>query len=148
MASDWKQLKREQLPEMLKHWVSVKQKYPNYILAYRVGDFLEFMYDDAVKVSEKIGLTLTHRGSDPNKYALAGIPYKAKHQLKHLIKQGETVVIVDHMEDPSIARDLKRLVKRGVTQILSPGPLLMMNFFHPKRIIILCRFPKPKTSLE
>ncbi|MBN2155186.1 MAG: DNA mismatch repair protein MutS [Candidatus Lokiarchaeota archaeon] len=124
MTSDWKQLDQNELPEMLKHWLQIKQQYPNYILAYRVGDFLEFMYDDAKKVSSKIGLTLTKRGSEPNRYALAGIPYKAKHQLKHLIKQGETVVIVDHLEDASEARDHKRLVKRGVTQILSPGTVI------------------------
>ncbi|MHA1112680.1 MAG: DNA mismatch repair protein MutS [Promethearchaeota archaeon] len=144
MASDWTQLKRDQLPEMLKHWVKIKQQYPNYILAYRVGDFLEFMYDDAVKVSEKIGLTLTKRGSDPNKYALAGIPYKAKHQLKHLIKQGETVVIVDHMEDPSIARDLKRLVKRGVSQILSPGTVIDDELLSPKKNNYLVAISKSK----
>ena len=89
MTSDWKQLKASQLPEMLKHWLQVKQQYPDYILAYRVGDFLEFMYDDAKTVSNKIGLTLTKRGSEPNRYALAGIPYKAKHQLKHLIRNRE-----------------------------------------------------------
>ena len=144
MASDWKQLKRDQLPEMLKHWVQIKQQYPLYILAYRVGDFLEFMYDDAVKVSEKIGLTLTKRGSDPNKYALAGIPYKAKHQLKHLIKQGETVVIVDHLEDPSIARGLKRLVKRGVTQILSPGTVIDDELLESKRNNYLVSISKSK----
>ncbi len=124
MTSDWKQLKTSQLPEMLKHWLQIKQQYPDYILAYRVGDFLEFMYDDAKTVSNKIGLTLTKRGSEPNRYALAGIPYKAKHQLKHLIKQGETVVIVDHLEDASEARNHKRLVKRGVTQIISPGTVI------------------------
>ncbi len=144
MASDWKQLEMAELPEMLKHWVQIKQQYPDYILAYRVGDFLEFMYDDAVKVSEKIGLTLTRRGSDPNKYALAGIPYKAKHQLKHLIKQGETVVIVDHMEDPSIARDLKRLVKRGVTQILSPGTVIDDELLSPKKNNYLVSISKTK----
>ncbi len=144
MASDWTQLKFSELPEMLKHWVEVKKRYPNYILAYRVGDFLEFMYDDAVKVSEKIGLTLTRRGSEPNKYALAGIPYKAKHQLKHLIKQGETVVIVDHLEDPTIARDLKRLVKRGVTQILSPGTVIDDELLEAKRNNYLVAISKTK----
>jgi DNA mismatch repair protein MutS len=124
MISDWRQLNPNELPEMLQHWLEVKKKYPDYILAYRVGDFLEFMYNDAKIVSNKIGLTLTARGSEPNRYLLAGIPYKAKHQLKHLIKQGETVVIVDHLEDPSEARENKRLVKRGVTQILSPGTVI------------------------
>jgi len=124
MKSDWRQLNPSELPEMLQHWLELKKQYPNWILAYRVGDFLEFMYDDAKIVSNKIGLTLTKRGSEPNRYPLAGIPYKAKHQLKHLIKQGETVVIVDHLEDPSEAKNHKRLVKRGVTQILSPGTVI------------------------
>lgn len=121
----WTSLKRESLPEMMQEWYDIKKKYPDYLLAWRLGDFYEFFYHPDVEiVSSSLGLTKTFRGVEPNRYPLAGIPHKATQHFKSLIKQGKTVVIVDQLEDPKTAQDEHRIVKRGVTQILSPGTVI------------------------
>ncbi|MHA1728216.1 MAG: DNA mismatch repair protein MutS [Promethearchaeota archaeon] len=129
---EWKELDPKKLPEMMKHWYSVKEKYPNYLIAYRMGDFYETFFEDAKKMSSLLGLTLTKRGQGPNRYPLAGIPHKATQHFKNLIKLGETVVIVDQLENPKIAQAEKRIVKRGVVQILSPGTIIDDNLLDAK----------------
>jgi len=111
------------LTPMLKHWYSIRIKYEdNFLLAYRMGDFYEFFYDDAVKVSRLLGITLTKRGGMP----LAGIPHHSgNNYFTNLIKLGQTVVIVEQLEDPSTVKG--RIVKRGVTRILSPGTVTEAN---------------------
>ncbi|MBD3338779.1 MAG: DNA mismatch repair protein MutS, partial [Candidatus Lokiarchaeota archaeon] len=109
------------LTPMMKHWYSVKKKYPKHLLAYRMGDFYEFFYDDAKEVSKLLGITLTKRKIGNDAYPLAGIPYHAGNYLKNLVNLGETLVIVDQLEDPSTVKG--RIVKRGVVRILSPGTI-------------------------
>ncbi|MBD3351182.1 MAG: DNA mismatch repair protein MutS [Candidatus Lokiarchaeota archaeon] len=119
----WAKLDRNSLPEMMKEWYDVKKQYPNHLLAWRMGDFYEFFYHPDVKiVANLLGLTKTFRGSGNNRHPLAGIPHKATQHFKSLIKQGQTVVIVEQLEDPKEARG--RIVKRGVVQILSPGTVI------------------------
>ena len=109
-------IKFKDLTPMLKHWYSVKIKYPSLIVAYRMGDFFEFFYEDAERISKLLGITLTKRGDVP----LAGIPHHASHNyFNNLMNLGQTLVIVDQLEDPSTVKG--RIVKRGVTRILSPG---------------------------
>ena len=105
------------LTPMLKHWNSVRKRYPlEYIIAYRMGDFYEFFFDDAKKISQLLGITLTKRGDVP----LAGLPHhSAKNYFNNLMNLGQTLVIVDQLEDPKTVKG--RIVKRGVTRILSPG---------------------------
>lgn len=111
------------MPEMMQHWYSIRKQYPEeFLLAYRMGDFYEFFYDDAIKVSKLLGLTLTKRGSGPSRHPLAGIPHKATQHFKNLVKQGQTVVIVEQLEDPKQATG--KIVKRGVVRILSPGTIV------------------------
>ncbi|MHA1818873.1 MAG: DNA mismatch repair protein MutS [Promethearchaeota archaeon] len=118
----WRDLNRRDLPEAMRHWYDIKSKYPDYIVAYRMGDFYEMFYDDARLVSKLLGLTLTTRGQGNNRHPLAGIPHKATQHFKNLIKHGQTVVIVEQLEDP---KDVSgRIVKRGVVQILSPGTVI------------------------
>ncbi|MFX1237653.1 MAG: DNA mismatch repair protein MutS [Promethearchaeota archaeon] len=113
----------EELTPMMKHWYSVKQKYPEHLLAYRMGDFFEFFYDDAVKISELIGITLTKRKLGNSSYPLAGIPHHSvSNHFNNLIRQGQTLVIVEQLEDPTTVKG--RIVKRGVTRILSPGTVI------------------------
>ncbi len=109
------------LTPMMKHWYSVKKKYPEHILAYRMGDFFEFFYDDAKKVSVLLGITLTKRKIGKDSYPLAGIPHHAGNYLNNLVNMGQTVVIVDQLEDPSTVKG--RIVKRGVVRIISPGTI-------------------------
>jgi DNA mismatch repair protein MutS len=115
------QINEKDLTPMMRHWYSVKKKYAEHLVAYRMGDFYEFFYDDAVKVSKVLGITLTKRRIGDDEYPLAGIPHHSGNYLKNLVKKGETVVVVEQLEDPS---DVKgRIVKRGVVRILSPGTI-------------------------
>jgi len=115
------QIKVKDLTPMMRHWYSVKKKYTEHLVAYRMGDFYEFFYDDAKKVSKVLGITLTKRKIGDDEYPLAGIPHHSGNYLKNLVKKGETVVVVEQLEDPS---DVKgRIVKRGVVRILSPGTI-------------------------
>ena len=117
------------LTPMMRHWFSVKKQYPEYILAYRMGDFYEFFYDDAERVSNLLGITLTKRKIGNDNYPLAGIPHHAGHYLNNLVNIGQTVVIVDQLEDPSTVKG--RIVKRGVVRILSPGTITEYDMLRP-----------------
>ena len=110
------------LTPMMKHWYNIKKKYPDHLLAYRMGDFYEFFYDDAKVVSRLLGITLTQRKIGGDTYPLAGVPYHAGNYLKNLCSMGSTIVIVDQLEDPATVKG--RIVKRGVVHILSPGTII------------------------
>ena len=116
------QINERNLTPMMRHWFSIKKKYTEHLIAYRMGDFYEFFYDDAVRVSKLLGITLTNRKIGNDKYPLAGIPHHAcKNYFTNLIKKKETVIIVEQLEDPTTVKG--RIVKRGVTRILSPGTI-------------------------
>jgi DNA mismatch repair protein MutS len=118
----FKDIKFKDLTPMLKHWYSVKKKYPKNLIAYRMGDFYEFFYDDAMNISKLLGITLTKRGEVP----LAGIPHHSgQNYFNNLMKLGETLILVEQLEDPATVKG--RNVKRGVTRILSPGTIIEPN---------------------
>ena len=122
----FKDIKFKDLTPMMKHWYSVKKKYPQNLIAYRMGDFYEFFYDDAERISKLLGITLTKRKIGNDAYPLAGIPHHSGHNyFNNLMNLGETLVIVDQLEDPSTVKG--RIVKRGVTRILSPGTIIEPN---------------------
>jgi len=99
---------------------AIKQKYPDAILLFRVGDFYETFGDDAVKAAHVLGITLTKRNNgDENSSQLAGFPHHALDTYLHkLVKAGYRVAICDQLEDPKQA---KGIVKRGVTELVTPG---------------------------
>ncbi|MFY7899014.1 MAG: DNA mismatch repair protein MutS [Chitinophagaceae bacterium] len=99
---------------------AIKQKYPDAILLFRVGDFYETFGDDAVKAAQVLGITLTKRNNgDENSSQLAGFPHHALDTYLHkLVKAGYRVAICDQLEDPKQA---KGIVKRGVTELVTPG---------------------------
>jgi DNA mismatch repair protein MutS len=111
--------KPETTPMMRQYW-DIKSQHPDAILFYRLGDFYEMFYEDAVEASQILGLTLTTRNKNqPNPIPLCGVPYHAADTyLAKLMAQGKKVVICEQVEDPKLA---KGLVKREVTRILSPG---------------------------
>ncbi|TFF89659.1 MAG: DNA mismatch repair protein MutS, partial [Promethearchaeota archaeon] len=117
----FEELNAGDLTPMMEHWYSIKKKYKEHLIAYRMGDFFEFFYDDAVRVSKLLGITLTKRKVGDDEYPLAGIPHHSGNYLKNLVKKGETVVIVEQLEDPSNVKG--RIVRRGVVRILSPGTI-------------------------
>jgi len=106
-------------PLMLQH-NAIKAKYPDAILLFRVGDFYETFGQDAVTTAAVLGITLTKRNSgDPNALELAGFPHHALDTYLHkLVKAGYRVAICDQLEDPKQA---KGIVKRGVTELVTPG---------------------------
>jgi DNA mismatch repair protein MutS len=99
---------------------AIKQKYPDAILLFRVGDFYETFGDDAVKASAVLGITLTKRNNGAaSSLELAGFPHHALDTYLHkLVKAGYRVAICDQLEDPKQA---KGIVKRGVTEMVTPG---------------------------
>src|SRR5437762_9005972 len=106
-------------PLMLQHR-AIKQKYPDAVLLFRVGDFYETFGQDAVIASQILGITLTKRNNGVAASSdLAGFPHHALDTYLHkLVKAGYRVAICDQLEDPRMA---KGIVKRGVTEIVTPG---------------------------
>ena len=139
-------LQMKDLTPMMKHWFSVKQrykeKYPDHLIAYRMGDFYEFFYDDAIRVSNLLGITLTRRKFGNDSYPLAGIPHHAGSYIKNLVSLGQTVVVVDQLEDPSTVKG--RIVKRGVVRILSPGTIIESDLLKSSENNYLCSIIKSK----
>lgn len=111
---------------LMKQYNSIKAKYPDAILLFRVGDFYETFASDAVKTSEILGITLTKRAGE----ALAGIPYHAlDNYLPRLVRAGERVAICEQLEDPKFAT---KIVKRGITELITPGVSLNDNVLDNK----------------
>jgi DNA mismatch repair protein MutS len=111
--------KTEDTPLMMQH-KAIKQKYPDAILLFRVGDFYETFGQDAVVASQVLGITLTKRNNGAAASSdLAGFPHHALDTYLHkLVKAGYRVAICDQLEDPKLA---KGIVKRGVTEMVTPG---------------------------
>ena len=99
---------------------AIKQKYPDAILLFRVGDFYETFGEDAIQASKVLGITLTKRNNGAASYSeLAGFPHHALDTYLHkLVKAGYRVAICDQLEDP---KTVKGIVKRGVTEMVTPG---------------------------
>jgi DNA mismatch repair protein MutS len=111
--------KTEDTPLMMQH-KAIKQKYPDAILLFRVGDFYETFGQDAVVASQVLGITLTKRNNGAAASSdLASFPNHALDTYLHkLVKAGYRVAICDQLEDPRLA---KGIVKRGVTDLVTPG---------------------------
>src|ERR1700754_4343259 len=105
---------------MMQQHKAIKQKYPDAVLLFRVGDFYETFGGDAVIASQVLGITLTKRNNGAAASAeLAGFPHHALDTYLHkLVKAGHRVAICDQLEDPKLA---KGIVKRGVTDMVTPG---------------------------
>ncbi|NCC73017.1 MAG: DNA mismatch repair protein MutS [Sphingobacteriia bacterium] len=105
---------------LMKQYVSIKAKYPDALLLFRIGDFYETFGEDAVKTSSILGIVLTRRANGAASYVeLAGFPHHAiDTYLPKLVRAGHRVAICDQLEDPKLA---KKIVKRGVTELVTPG---------------------------
>ena len=105
---------------LMKQYNEIKNKYPDACLLFRVGDFYETFGEDAVRASQILGITLTKRGAgSENETALAGFPHHSINTyLPKLVKAGLRVAICDQLEDPKMT---KTIVKRGVTELVTPG---------------------------
>lgn len=105
---------------LMKQYYTIKREHPGALLLFRVGDFYETFGEDAVKAARILDITLTKRGNgSAAETALAGFPYHAlDNYLPRLVRAGERVAICDQLEDPKFA---KGIVKRGVTELVTPG---------------------------
>ena len=106
----------------MKQFNGIKSKYPDALLLFRVGDFYETFGEDAVKASRILGIILTHRNNGGDRTELAGFPHHSLNTyLPKLVKAGQRVAICDQLEDP---KQTKTIVKRGVTELVTPGVAL------------------------
>ena len=104
---------------MMKQFNEIKRQYPDALLLFRVGDFYETFGEDAIKASQILGITLTNRSNGASKIELAGIPFHALDAyLPRLVRAGLRVAICEQLEDPKLT---KNIVKRGVTDLITPG---------------------------
>ena len=118
---------RDALSPMMKQYFEVKDKYPDEIVFYRLGDFYEMFFDDAVTVSGELELTLTGRDCGLEERApMCGVPYhSAGTYIKRLVENGHRVVVCEQMEDP---KNAKGIVKRDVIRVVTPGTLTEESF--------------------
>lgn len=129
---------------MMRQYFEIKEKYPDAILLFRVGDFYETFLDDAVAASEILGITLTRRANGAAQFVeLAGFPHHALDTyLPKLVRAGKRVAVCDQLEDP---KKTKKLVKRGLTEMVTPGVAVGDNVLENKENNYLCAlFPDGK----
>jgi DNA mismatch repair protein MutS len=116
---------------MMSQYLGIKQEYPDAILLFRMGDFYETFYEDAVTASEVLGIALTSRAREGDKkIPLAGVPYHAVDTyIARLVRAGHKVAICDQVENP---KDAKGLVKRKVTEVITPGTVTSSTLLEDK----------------
>ena len=128
--------KSEKLTPAMKQFHRFKQKHPDCILFFRMGDFYETFYEDAKICSKVLGLTLTSRSKGTNPIPLAGVPYHAvEGYLKKMLQAGYRVAVCEQVEDPKTA---KGVVKRDVVRIVTPGTLTDDILLNAKEDNFLC----------
>lgn len=124
----------EKLTPAMRHYVETKNENPDAFLFYRLGDFYELFFNDAIVVSDLLDLTLTKKsGGLDEKIPMCGVPYRVANQyIKRLVKMGHSVSICDQVEDPKQA---KGLVKREVTKVVTPGTFIDEDEGEESRIL-------------
>ena len=117
---------------MMQHYLATKEKYKDCILFYRLGDFYEMFFDDAINVSRELELTLTGKDCGQEQRApMCGIPYHAAESyIAKLVQNGHKVAICEQLEDPKLA---KGIVKRDVIRVVTPGTVTESNLLEEKR---------------
>ncbi|MBE6299326.1 MAG: DNA mismatch repair protein MutS [Bacteroidales bacterium] len=116
---------------LMKQYIEMKGKHPDAILLFRVGDFYETFSNDAIEASEILGITLTRRANGAAQFVeLAGFPHHALDvYLPKLVRAGKRVAICEQLEDPKLT---KKLVKRGITELVTPGVSINDNVLNHK----------------
>ncbi|MGB5419808.1 DNA mismatch repair protein MutS, partial [Algibacter sp.] len=129
--------KAKKVTPLMKQYNAIKVKYPDALLLFRVGDFYETFGSDAIKTAGILGIILTKRGAgSESEIELAGFPHHSLNTyLPKLVKAGERVAICDQLEDPKLT---KNIVKRGVTELVTPGVALNDEVLVSKSNNFLC----------
>jgi len=126
------------LTPMMKQYMDIKSKYEDSILFFRMGDFYEVFFDDAILLSNILGLTLTKRAG----VQMAGVPYHSiNNYLAKLIKLSKKIAICEQMENP---KEAKGIVKREVTEVITPGTILEKDYLDSKTNNYLLSFMPSK----
>ena len=127
IITDCRNIDKSQLSPMYQHYVEVKEQYPNALLLYRVGDFFECFFQDAVTIARELELVQTSKegGKELGRIAMTGVPHHALERYSTmLVEKGYAVAICDQVEDAATAAAEKRnLVKREIQKLLTPGTL-------------------------
>ncbi|MCF8473801.1 MAG: DNA mismatch repair protein MutS [Emcibacter sp.] len=135
---------------MMVQFLKLKSKHQEYLLFYRMGDFYELFFDDAVKASEALDITLTKRGKhNGDDIPMCGVPVHASETyLSRLIKKGFKVAVCEQMEDPSEAkkRGYKSVVKRDVVRLVTPGTITEENLLDAKQNNFLAALTRVQTN--
>ena len=120
------EVNRSKLTPMMRQYLSIKDEHPDLIIMFRLGDFYEVFFEDAVKVSRDLELTLTGRNAGlEERVPMCGVPHHAANvYIEKLVDKGYKVGICEQLEDP---KDAKGLVERGLTQIISKGTVIDTN---------------------
>jgi DNA mismatch repair protein MutS len=141
------EISREALTPMMQQYLETKSRYPGCLLFFRLGDFYEMFFDDAVNVSRWLNLTLTSRAKGDDAVPMCGVPHHAaSHYISKLVDMGHRVAICDQVEDPRLA---KGIVKREVTRVVSPGMVLNPDILDGKtdNFIAAVIFEGPRAGL-
>lgn len=134
------------LTPMMKQYLEVKEKHQDEILLFRLGDFYEMFFDDAILVSKELDLTLTKRATTKNDVPMCGFPYHVSDSyISKLINRGHKVAICEQVEDPKLA---KSIVKREVIKILTPGTFTDSNYLNNRDNNYLLAAFLTKTSIS
>src|SRR5574344_274248 len=139
-------VKLEDTTPVMQQYLKIKQENPEILLWYRLGDFYETFFEDALIMSKELELTLTGRDAGPKlgRVPLAGIPAKAADAyLEKLVQKNFKVAICDQLEDPKFA---KGLVKRGVTRVITAGTLTESNLLNQNSNNYICAIYKDEKS--
>jgi len=122
--------KKKKTTPLMGQYNTIKAKYPDALLLFRVGDFYETFGEDAVVTAKILGIVLTHRNNGGDRTELAGFPHHSLNTyLPKLVKAGKRVAICDQLEDP---KQTKTIVKRGVTELVTPGVALNDDILNAK----------------
>ncbi len=128
------------LTPMMKQYHEVKRRYPDKLVFFRLGDFYEMFYEDAVQASRDLEITLTSRNRDKSgaPIPMCGVPYHSVDgYIARLMKKGHKIAICEQVEDP---RNTKKLIQREVTRVLTPGTVVEELLLEPKDHNYLCSF--------
>ncbi|MCX7769650.1 MAG: DNA mismatch repair protein MutS [Proteobacteria bacterium] len=122
----------EKITPMMQQYLSIKERYKDAFLFFRVGDFYELFYDDAIKASSILNIALTSRNKgEKDSVPLCGVPYHSvDFYLNKLIQAGYKIVLCDQVEDPKTA---KGVVKREVVKVITPGTVIDLDILDPKK---------------
>lgn len=131
----------------MRQYNQVKQKHPDALLLFRVGDFYETFGEDAIKASQILGIVLTKRSNgSASEVELAGFPHHSlEAYLPKLVRAGQRVAICDQLEDPKLT---KKIVKRGITELVTPGVTTNDNVLQGKQNNFLCAVSLSKSGSQ